>query len=85
MTSDMALGAMYGTPCSFRKLCKLTIERHMRTRLTPAAHRPGKKWKHEDASEMMFDDLRKLPHVDISDKDATIIKALIAGDKDRCM
>ncbi|KAJ3523594.1 hypothetical protein NM688_g8701 [Phlebia brevispora] len=45
---------------------------------------PDKKWRHEDASEMMFDDLIKLVHVDITPDEATIIKALIAGESDRC-
>lgn len=46
--------------------------------------RPNKQWKHEDASEMMFDHLIKLPHVHISPEEAIIIKALIAGDPTRC-
>ncbi|KAF7799951.1 hypothetical protein EIP86_011194 [Pleurotus ostreatoroseus] len=46
---------------------------------------PDKKWRHEDASEMMFDDLVKLPHVNITPEEATIVKALIAGEPDRCV
>ena len=33
---------------------------------------------------MMFDALRKTENVNISDEEATIIKALIAGDFNRC-
>lgn len=47
-------------------------------------YRPGKQWKHEDASEMMFDALVAQNDVSISDREATIIKALIAGDPARC-
>ena len=46
--------------------------------------RKGKKWKHEDASEMMFDDMIRQYNLGISEQDATFIKALIAGDKTRC-
>lgn len=45
--------------------------------------RKGKKWKHEDASEMMFDDLIKQNKVQISKQDADFIKALIAGEPNR--
>ncbi|KAI0337332.1 HD-domain PDEase-like protein [Trametopsis cervina] len=45
---------------------------------------PDKKWKHEDASEMMFDALIKLDHVQVSAREATIVKALIAGESSRC-
>lgn len=45
---------------------------------------PGKKWKHEDASEMMFDDLIKEPNVNVSPEEAHVVKALIAGDLSRC-
>jgi deoxynucleoside triphosphate triphosphohydrolase SAMHD1 len=46
--------------------------------------RKGKKWKHEDASEMMFDDLVSKNDIDISEQDIRFVKALIAGDADRC-
>ncbi|KAI0092891.1 hypothetical protein BDY19DRAFT_990567 [Irpex rosettiformis] len=45
---------------------------------------PGKKWRHEDASEMMFDALTKLDHVRVSEREAIIVKALIAGEVSRC-
>ena len=47
-------------------------------------HRPGKQWRHEDASEMMFDALIKLDHVQVSEREAVIVKALIAGETSRC-
>ncbi|KIJ65697.1 hypothetical protein HYDPIDRAFT_110844 [Hydnomerulius pinastri MD-312] len=43
-----------------------------------------KTWKHEDASEMMFDHMVKQYGLDISDEDVSIIKALISGDTRRC-
>jgi hypothetical protein len=46
--------------------------------------RKGTDWKHEDASEMMFDDLVKTNNIDISAEDAKFVKALIAGDASRC-
>ncbi|KAI0755994.1 hypothetical protein BC629DRAFT_1584576 [Irpex lacteus] len=45
---------------------------------------PGKKWRHEDASEMMFDSLIRLDHVQVSEREAVIVKALIAGEVSRC-
>jgi hypothetical protein len=41
-------------------------------------------WKHEDASEMMFDDMMKEYELDFRMPDVEFIKALIAGDKARC-
>ena len=43
-----------------------------------------REWKHEHASEMMFDDMMKQYDLDIPPKDVVFIKALIAGDRDRC-
>ena len=43
-----------------------------------------KDWKHEDASEMMFDDMMKEYELDSLTPDVEFIKALIAGDKARC-
>ncbi|KAH9061981.1 hypothetical protein EDB87DRAFT_1608653 [Lactarius vividus] len=43
-----------------------------------------REWKHEHASEMMFDDMIKQYDLDIPPKDAIFIKALIAGDRKRC-
>lgn len=53
--------------------------------VTQCGYRPGKKWRHEDASEMMFDALIKQDHVDVSEREAIIVKALIASDPSRCM
>jgi hypothetical protein len=41
-------------------------------------------WQHEDASEMMFDDMTKQYEMDIPRQDVEFIKALIAGDQARC-
>ena len=41
-------------------------------------------WRHEDASEMMLDDMVKQYDLNISRQDVEFIKALIAGDQDRC-
>ncbi|KAH7881867.1 hypothetical protein F5I97DRAFT_474016 [Phlebopus sp. FC_14] len=45
---------------------------------------PGKTWRHEDASEMMFDDMVETYQLDISPEEVQLVKALIAGDKERC-
>ncbi|KAF8554681.1 HD-domain/PDEase-like protein [Imleria badia] len=45
---------------------------------------PNTKWKHERASEMMFDDMVETYQLDITPEEATIVKALIAGEKERC-
>jgi len=42
-------------------------------------NRPGSAWKHEQASEMMFDALVRENKVPISVKDQDFVKALIAG------
>ncbi|KAH9963277.1 hypothetical protein BC827DRAFT_1194617 [Russula dissimulans] len=41
-------------------------------------------WQHEDASEMMFDDMMTQYNLDIPPQDVEFIKALIAGDPARC-
>jgi len=41
-------------------------------------------WQHEDASEMMFDDMITQYNLDIPRQDVEFIKALIAGDPARC-
>lgn len=45
---------------------------------------PDKRWKHEDASEMMFDDLVETYRPEITPDEAIVVKALIAGDRTRC-
>ncbi|KAG1740233.1 uncharacterized protein EDB91DRAFT_1133849 [Suillus paluster] len=42
------------------------------------------KWSHEQASEMMFDDMVKKYNLEISDEDVETVKALISGRKERC-
>ncbi|KIJ12895.1 hypothetical protein PAXINDRAFT_82056 [Paxillus involutus ATCC 200175] len=51
----------------------------------PTALPAKKKWTHEQASEMMFDDMVETYQLDITPEEVTIVKALIAGDKDRCL
>lgn len=43
-----------------------------------------KGWQHEHASEMMFDDMMNQYDLDFPPKDVMFIKALIAGDRNRC-
>ena len=45
--------------------------------------RKGEQWKHEDASEMMFDYLVRDNNISIPEKDQQFIKALIAGEPSR--
>jgi len=45
---------------------------------------PGIHWKHEDASEVMFDDLVAKNNIDLPENDIKFIKALIAGDPSSC-
>jgi hypothetical protein len=52
--------------------------------LSYAIHdRKDKKWKHEDASEMMFDYLVRDNNISIPEKDQQFIKALISGEPSR--
>ena len=46
-------------------------------------NRKGEHWKHEYASEMMFDYLVRDNNIPISEKDQRFIKALIAGEPSR--
>ena len=76
--------ALYVSPlpsCIFFLTPRLTFPKHAPyTRV----NRPNKKWKHEHASEMMFDDMVETYQLDITPEEVTIVKALIAGDKERC-
>jgi hypothetical protein len=45
--------------------------------------RPNKRWKHEDASEMMFDYLIADNGIQMPEEDTNFIKALISGDVNR--
>lgn len=76
---------MCGIPFSFLKRCEQCCAFYFENKLPLTTTRPKDKWKHEDGSEMMFDDLIKLSHVDITLEEATIVKALIAGEPSRCV
>jgi hypothetical protein len=81
-------GAMCGTACispvhctSLLFICdKLAEHDYRKAGFLPKE----RKWQHEDASEMMFDDMVKQYDLDIPTKDVMFIKALIAGDRNRC-
>lgn len=45
---------------------------------------PGRSWKHEDASEMMFDHLIEKNKIEMCEDDVRFVKALIAGDPSKC-
>ncbi|GLB33172.1 putative metal dependent phosphohydrolases with conserved 'HD' motif [Lyophyllum shimeji] len=45
---------------------------------------PGRRWKHEHASVMMFDALVRENDIDMSPKDERFIKALISGEPGEC-
>ncbi|KIJ21241.1 hypothetical protein PAXINDRAFT_160479 [Paxillus involutus ATCC 200175] len=51
----------------------------------PTALPAKKAWIHEQASDMMFDDMVETYQLDITPEEVTIVKALIAGDKNRCV
>ncbi|EJT99043.1 HD-domain/PDEase-like protein [Dacryopinax primogenitus] len=44
----------------------------------------GEPWAHEAGSEMMLDYLVEDNQIDVPEKDVTFVKALIAGDSERC-
>ncbi|KZT13237.1 HD-domain/PDEase-like protein [Laetiporus sulphureus 93-53] len=46
---------------------------------------PNVKWRHEDASDMMFDALLKDNELELEERDASFIKALILGDPSKCI
>ncbi|KAG6908133.1 hypothetical protein DXG01_005961 [Tephrocybe rancida] len=46
---------------------------------------PGIKWKHEDASVMMFDYLVDDNNIELTDRDKVFIKALISGEPSECI
>ncbi|KAJ7636720.1 hypothetical protein FB45DRAFT_1056019 [Roridomyces roridus] len=53
--------------------------------LYPPWRAPGKKWKHEDASQMMFRYLLKDNHIEhFCEKDIQFILTLIDGDRNLC-
>lgn len=85
MISDTALFPMCGTTGSSRLHCgschslRLQSPVFLTRQLSPGMH-----WKHEDASEMMFDDLVAKNGIDLPENDIRFIKALIAGDSSIC-
>jgi hypothetical protein len=88
MTWATALGAMCGMVYTFLAHCKLHLSRTAEP--LPSGNREAgllpndKNWRHEDASEMMFDDMMRQYNLDIPPEDIQFIKALIAGDGIRC-
>ena len=85
MISGTALFPMCGMAGSFQLHCgSHRIQYfHFRAVLTGQLS-PGRHWHHEDASEMMFDDLVAKNNIDLPKNDIRFIKALIAGDPDSC-
>lgn len=83
--SGMALSPMCGMTGSSQLRCGSRRVHHSQS-LVPLTHQPspGKHWKHEDASEMMFDNLVAKNNIDLPENDAQFIKALIAGDPSVC-
>ena len=85
MISDMGRGVTFGMVCSFRKPCTPVISFIYAEGSKAPLSSPGSTWKHEDASEMMFDDLVEEYNINLSADEVLFIKALIAGNKDaRC-
>src|ERR1700761_1002434 len=88
MTWATGHGAMCGTACISPVHCNFLL--FVRDKLDHYDHRKAgflpkdREWQHEDASEMMFDDMMKQYDLDIPPKDVMFIKALIAGDRNRC-
>jgi HD superfamily phosphohydrolase len=68
-----------------RARCVPLLRLYLIAMLTTIHASPNTTWKHEHASEMMFDDLVKQHDIDISDEDRSFIKALIAGEPSKCM
>jgi hypothetical protein len=88
MTWATVHGAMCGIACISPVQCNLII--FIRDKLANYDLRKAgfifkdREWQHEHASEMMFDDMMKQYALDIPPKDVMFIKALIAGDRNRC-
>lgn len=60
-------------------LCNLNIN-CICSRHCPCVCRPDVQWTHEDASEMMFDDLVEQNGIQIAQDDINFIKDLIKGE-----
>ena len=77
------MGQLVYTQCSVPHFSSFAISLLNMTR--KAGFLPKEReWQHEHASEMMFDDMVKQYDLDIPTKDVLFIKALIAGDRNRC-
>ena len=84
--SGTALFPMCGTAGSFRLRCGLhRVYYSQFGAFLTGQLSPGNHWHHEDASEMMFDDLVVKNNIDLPKSDIRFIKALIAGDPNSCM
>ena len=86
MISGTALFPMCGMVGSFQLRCEShpIYYFHFHAVLTGQLS-PWKRWHHEDASEMMFDDLVAKNNIDLPTNDIIFIKALIAGNPDSCL
>lgn len=81
----MALFLMYGTIGSSQLRCELYRGHFLKFFVFLISEpSPGKQWKHEDASEMMFDDLVEKNNIHLPQNDIRFIKSLIAGDHNSC-
>jgi hypothetical protein len=74
---------------TFLVRCELRLLKYTAEPFTSANRKAGflpkdGNWQHEDASEMMFDDMMNQYDMDIPRQDVEFIKALIAGDQARC-
>ena len=69
---------------SSRIVSRLFIRGSHRAKVTELC-RKDTKWRHEDASEMMFDHLVEDNEIDINDVDRAFIKALIACQPEKCL
>jgi hypothetical protein len=74
---------------TFLVRCESRFLKYIAKPFTSANRKAGflpkdRNWQHEDASEMMFDDMMNQYDMDIPRQDVEFIKALIAGDKARC-
>jgi hypothetical protein len=81
MISVMGLGVTFGM--GFLSLVHCKIIKLFCPSFSNRSNRPDSDWKHEDASEMMFDALIKENGIDIPVDDQKFIKALISGDTSR--
>jgi hypothetical protein len=89
MTLAMDHGVTRGMGHTFLVRCESCLLKYIAESFTSANRKAGflpndRNWQHEDASEMMFDDMMKQYDLDIPKQDVEFIKALIAGDQARC-